>query len=77
MVDVVFGPVFRYFDVFEQFEDFGFFTHTPRVRAWRAALAARDSVRGAAATDYPRLLKGFLLARQGALARRIGSAVAA
>jgi glutathione S-transferase len=77
MVDAVFGPVFRYFDVFEQFEDFGFFTHTPRVRAWRAALATRDSVKGAAGTDYPRLLKDFLLARQGALAQRIGAAIAA
>lgn len=43
MVDAVFGPVFRYFDVFEQFEDFGFFARTPRVRAWREALAARAS----------------------------------
>jgi glutathione S-transferase len=77
VVDAVFGPVFRYFDVFEQFADFGFFTHTPRVRAWRAALAARDSVKGAASTDYPRLLKDFLLARQSALAQRISAAVAA
>lgn len=39
-VDAVFGPLFRYFDVFEQFEDFGFFARTP-VRASRAALFAR------------------------------------
>jgi len=77
MVDAVFGPVFRYFDVFERFEDFGFFAHTPRVRAWRAGLAVRDSVKNAAATDYPRLLKDFLLARPGALAQRIGAAAAA
>jgi glutathione S-transferase len=32
MADAVFAPVFRYFDVFEQSEDFGFFART---LAWR------------------------------------------
>ena len=59
IVDAVFGPVFRYFDVFEQFEDFGFFASTPRVSAWRAALAARASVQSAASPDYPALLQGI------------------
>ena len=71
LVDAVFGPVFRYFDVFEEFEDFGFFVRTPRVRAWRAALAARASVQGAASQDYPTLLRTFLLARQSALSRHV------
>ena len=71
MVDAVFGPVFRYFDVFEQFEDFGFFAHTPRVRAWRAALAARASVQGAASLGYPASLRAFLLERESALSKRI------
>jgi glutathione S-transferase len=71
LVDAAFGPVFRYFDVFEQFEDFGFFARTPRVRAWRAALAARDSVQGAVGHDYPALLRTFLLARQSALSNHI------
>lgn len=71
MVDAVFGPVFRYFDVFEQFEDFGFFACTPRVRAWRAALAARASVQGAAGPDYPASLRAFLLARKSALSNHI------
>jgi glutathione S-transferase len=71
LVDAVFGPVFRYFDVFEEFEDFGFLARTPRVRAWRAALAARGSVQGAASQDYPTLLRAFLLARQSALSRHV------
>lgn len=77
MVDAVFGPVFRYFDVFEQFEDFGFFARTPRVRAWRTALAARASVQGAAGPDYPTRLRAFLLARRSALSNRIGPSAAA
>jgi glutathione S-transferase len=76
MVDAVFGPVFRYFDVFEQFEDFGFFARTPRVRAWRAALAARASVQGAAHPSYPESLRAFLLARKSALSNHIRPCVA-
>lgn len=76
MVDAVFGPVFRYFDVFEQFEDFGFFARTPRVRAWRAALAARASVQGAAHPSYPASLRAFLLARKSALSNHIRPCVA-
>lgn len=71
LVDAAFGPVFRYFDVFEQFEDFEFFARTPRVRAWRAALAARNSVREAVGQDYPALLRTFLLARQSALSNHM------
>lgn len=71
MVDAAFGPVFRYFDVFEEFEEFGFLRNVPRVRAWRSALAQRDSIRRAANPDYPQLLRAFLLARRGALAGHI------
>ena len=69
MVDAVFGPVFRYFDVFESFEDFGFFTHTPRVTAWRRSLETRPSVFVAADPDYRNLLRAFLLRRNSAISR--------
>jgi glutathione S-transferase len=71
MVDAVFSPIFRYFDVFESLEDFGFFTHTPRVAAWRGALAARPSVQGAAHGDYASLLRQFLLRRNSAISRHV------
>ena len=76
MVDAVFGPVFRYFDVFEQFENFGFFARTPRVVAWRAALAARDSVRASVGESYAPSLRAFLLARGSALSNRIRAVAA-
>lgn len=60
LVDAVFGPVFRYFDVFDTILDTGVFSATPRLRAWRAALAARPSVRDAAAPDYAERLHAFL-----------------
>lgn len=77
MVDAVFAPVWRYFDVLEQFEDFGFFTRTPRVRAWRAALDARASVQGAVSADYPASLRAFLLARKSALSNHMRPSITA
>lgn len=71
LVDAAFAPVFRYFDVFDTIADFGCLAATPKASAWRAALAARPSVRNAVAADYPELLRGFLRARDSELGRRL------
>ena len=71
LVDAVFGPVFRYWDVFDEIADFGVFSGLPKVQAWRQALAARASVRDAVAPDYAQRLKAFLRQRHGALAARM------
>ena len=63
LVDAVFGPVFRYFDVFDQIHPLCIFTCTPKVAAWRAALAERASIRGAVTENYEALLREFLKAR--------------
>ncbi|NDP46828.1 MAG: glutathione S-transferase family protein [Sulfuriferula multivorans] len=76
MVDAVFGPVFRYFDVFEATDDFGLCRDLPRVQRWRSALAKRPSVAAAATADYPVRLKSFLERRGGALSRRIARSTA-
>jgi glutathione S-transferase len=73
----VFGPVLRYFDVFETVADFGFFDGLTKVSAWRDALAARSSVRQAVSPRYNELLREFLLKREGAaLARLMAEATA-
>lgn len=74
MVDAAFAPVFRYFEVLDTIDDFGVFTHTPRVNAWRMALQQRDSVQKAVRTDYPELLSEFLIQRKSALSRRMTGA---
>jgi glutathione S-transferase len=77
LVDAVFGPVFRYFDVLERVADARFFDAAPRVSAWRGVLSQRASVRAAVAHDYPQRLEAFLRERRGALSQRmarIGSA---
>jgi glutathione S-transferase len=60
LVDAVFGPVFRYFDVFDEIADFGILRGKPKLARWREALAARPSVRSAVRADYPALLRDFL-----------------
>lgn len=63
LVDTVYGPVFRYFDVFEQITDLGTFGKTPKLRKWRQALATRPSVVNAVTPDYNDRLLAFLTAR--------------
>lgn len=71
VVDAVFGPVFRYFEVFDGIDDFGFFADFPKIRSWRAHLQSRPSVQLAVRPDYPDLLRTFLIERNSALSRRI------
>lgn len=75
MVDVVFGPVFRYLDVFDDIGDFGLLAQMPKVCAWRMALRERASIRDAALPDYRIALRDFLLARGSALSTRIAAAM--
>jgi glutathione S-transferase len=60
LVDAVFGPVFRYFDVFDTIGEFGILTGKPKIERWRKSLAARPSVRSAVSADYPALLRDFV-----------------
>src|SRR5580692_6010772 len=60
LVDAAFGPVLRYFDVFDEIADFGILAGKPKLAQWRKALAARPSVRSAVSADYPALLRAFI-----------------
>lgn len=73
MVDAVFAPVFRYFEVFERLGEPTLFDGLARVRRWRAQLAQRPSVQQAVVQDYVARLEHFLLARGSELARRIAA----
>lgn len=72
VVDAVFAPVFRYFDVIDSVEEvtpLGLWRGLARVSAWRKALSARPSVADAVGPDYPARLTDFLRARRSALSR--------
>lgn len=60
LVDAVFAPIFRYFDVFDAIADTGIFNGLGRVQAWRRALVDRQSVVDAVTEDYPARLRMFL-----------------
>lgn len=74
LVDAVFGPVFRYFEVFDALglpdpsRDF------PKVMAWRRKLMARPSVAAAAVPGYHDRLAAFLRVRNSYISRLIASA---
>jgi glutathione S-transferase len=69
LVDAVFAPVFRYFDVFDAIGDFGILSGKPKLTRWREALAARPSVRAAVSADYPALLRDFIYRRNSWLSQ--------
>jgi glutathione S-transferase len=69
LVDAVFGPVFRYFDLFDQISDFGILQGKPKIERWRSALAERPSVRKAVSVDYPQRLNAFIRSLNSHLAK--------
>ena len=77
LVDAAFGPVFRYFDVFDEIGDFAILAGKPKLAKWRKALAERPSVRSAVSTDYPALLRDFLKRRNSWLSQLQAEAAAA
>ena len=69
LVDAVFGPVFRYFDVFDEIGDFGMLAGKPKLARWRASLAGRPSIKSAVSADYPALLRDFIDRRRSYLSQ--------
>jgi glutathione S-transferase len=76
LVDAVFGPVFRYFDVFDEIGDFGILSGKPKLARWRKALAGRPSVGMAVSAEYPALLHDFIERRNSWLSGLQAKAVA-
>jgi glutathione S-transferase len=70
IVDAVYAPVFRYFDVFDEIIDLGLFRGLGKLVAWRRALATRPSVIGAVVSDYAAKLHAFLRKHDGCLMRK-------
>jgi glutathione S-transferase len=60
LVDAVFAPAFRYFDVFEEIGDFGILDNKPKIARWRKSLRERPSVVAAVSAEYPALLRTFM-----------------
>ncbi|MGH1539258.1 MAG: glutathione S-transferase family protein [Arenicella sp.] len=63
MIDAVYGPIFRYFDVFDTIIELSVFDNLPKVQQWRSAVRQRESVQQAVAPDYSEQLLSFLKKR--------------
>lgn len=63
IIDAVYGPIFRYFDVFESKMDLGIFQDVGKVMDWRGHLRVRESVRQAVTKDYAERLLAFVRSR--------------
>lgn len=70
LVDAVFAPIFRYFDLFDDLAGPAPFADLPRVVAWRRALTGRPSVKAAVDADYPQRLRDFLVRHEAFLLKQ-------
>ncbi|MEW6990789.1 glutathione S-transferase family protein [Colwelliaceae bacterium 6441] len=64
LIDAVYGPIFRYFEVFEAYTTLSTFDELPRCDQWRTALKQRTSVKNAVSKNYSTLLLTFLVNRK-------------
>lgn len=71
LIDGVWGTIFRYFDVFDQIENFHIFSESENVKTWRSNIAKRPSVINAVPDGYPERLKTFLGKKQSYLAMKM------
>lgn len=71
MVDAVFAPIFRYFDLLSPVVSQPIFNDLPRVSAWRSSLADRPSVMSAVGEDYANRLQEHLVNQQALLSGSI------
>lgn len=71
LIDAAYGPVFRYFDVFDRFSSLKTFANLPKVQAWRDVLQQRESVRQAVTLEYPELMIQFLKSRDSYISQLI------
>ena len=63
LVDAAFGPVFRYFEVFDTFYAGGWFNEFPKLESWKNNLMQRPSIQQAVSADYENNLRVFLQKR--------------
>lgn len=74
IIDAIYAPIFRYFEVFEIIAPMRPFADLPRLSAWRDALSRRPSVKQAVVNDYAERLIAFVAKHDGVLAKAMTEA---
>lgn len=69
MVDAVYAPIFRYFSIIDASVSESIFEGLPRISAWKALLAKRESVKAAVSADYAQLFQNHLIQHSAILAK--------
>lgn len=69
LIDAVFGPVMRYFAVFDAMQLDDQLAGLPKLAAWKNALLARPSVREAVKPDFSEKLAALIKSRNGIVAQ--------
>ncbi|GLR72985.1 glutathione S-transferase family protein [Agaribacter marinus] len=64
LIDAVYSPIFRYFEVFDLHFKIDIFENLPKVQVWRTNLMQRNSVKQAVREEYPVLLTDYLVKRK-------------
>jgi glutathione S-transferase len=73
LIDAVYGPIFRYFDVFDTFTNLCTFDDLPKCLLWRKELRQRSSIQKAVSKDYSKLLVEFLINRESYISQVISN----
>lgn len=60
IIDAVYGPIFRYFDVFDSVIGLDLSREAGNVQRWRGHLRSRESIRQAVTVDYPERLLAYI-----------------
>lgn len=71
LVDAVFAPIFRYFDVFESYVAITCFDELDVLQNWRKKLAQRPSVQKAVSENYHQALVEFVIKRGSYLGKEM------
>lgn len=73
MVDAIYAPIFRYYNRFSQYKDFGFFEDAPGIKAWSDKLLARQSVIKSVPDSYEDEMSVYFKKLDSVLGKEINS----
>jgi len=71
MVDIMYAPIFRYFDFFKRFLGVDFYGGNEKLEAWSSHVLARPSVMNCVSKSYDKEFKEFILGKNKYLYKKL------
>ncbi|MGL1919550.1 MAG: glutathione S-transferase family protein [Hyphomicrobiales bacterium] len=72
-VDTVYAPMFRYLDMLENEIELDLIGDLPKVKKWKNALRVKASVKAVVPSDFPQLLKEFMIKFDGVIGKQLAA----